>query len=320
MRCLSLAEGLLKKQVDVLFCCKMSDEFYSNIVCSKGFKLYLLQNTSLEIELEQLNRQIEKFKPDVIILDGYSFDYDYQKRINENHALIVDMAWENDFRSLADIVINQNIWASADDYKGQVPAHTRMLLGTKYALVPSNFANSTKETQENCNNILITFGGGINSKYGIDIYNILKTHHYNYTVALSSSIDWHKDECNQRLRIVRGSYDLYPLMRYADMAICAPGAISWELCCLGIPFLTYVTSKNQEPTAQGLHLYGAAIHMGWIDWLDPVILKQTVTELAGNYDKRKNMSNKGKTLVDGHGVERVVKEIISLISQNVKGG
>ena len=54
---------------------------------------------------------------------------------------------------------------------------------------------------------------------------------------------------------------------------------------------------------------GCAKHLGHFDKLSNMDIKSSVVELINNYEIRKNMSNRGKKLIDGKGAERIINNL-----------
>ncbi len=75
---------------------------------------------------------------------------------------------------------------------------------------------------------------------------------------------------------------------------------------MGLPGLILVTAENQRGVAAGLHERGAALSLGW--WEE--VFEQEISELLGmlmeNVTKRTEMTQTGRQLVDGRGLERIL--------------
>jgi spore coat polysaccharide biosynthesis predicted glycosyltransferase SpsG len=101
------------------------------------------------------------------------------------------------------------------------------------------------------------------------------------------------------------------LMAWADLAISAGGSTCWELAFMGLPFLVTILAKNQKAVAEGLEEVGAAVNLGWYDSITPTRLAQRLSSLAEAADVRAELSRRGRTLVDGKGKERVLRELLT---------
>jgi spore coat polysaccharide biosynthesis predicted glycosyltransferase SpsG len=75
-----------------------------------------------------------------IVVDGYQFTEDYQRALKAAgcKVLFLDDYGHSQHYS-GDLVLNQNVCASADSYRNKEP-QTRLLLGPKYCLLRREFA------------------------------------------------------------------------------------------------------------------------------------------------------------------------------------
>ncbi|MDB2625668.1 UDP-2,4-diacetamido-2,4,6-trideoxy-beta-L-altropyranose hydrolase, partial [Flavobacteriaceae bacterium] len=91
---------------------------------------------------------LEYFKSSdyLIILDGYQFDVQYQKRLKEigyNLMFIDDYAQEND---IADVIVNHSLSVNNSDFKSSRQA--RLGLGSKYAILRPQFLEEAKKNKK----------------------------------------------------------------------------------------------------------------------------------------------------------------------------
>ena len=97
-------------------------------------------------------------------MDGYQFDAAYQKALTRRGPQVCWCLDDNGDAGYywADLVLNQNIHAQADWYADRAP-HTRLLLGTRYALLRREFLGlarlATRDAPESAYKMLVTLGG-----------------------------------------------------------------------------------------------------------------------------------------------------------------
>ena len=101
------------------------------------------------------------------------------------------------------------------------------------------------------------------------------------------------------------------IMNKADLAIGAGGIITWERCCLGLPSIVSIVSKNQEDAVNAVSKKGCLINLGRAERL----ISEDYLNAIKKLDSRKliRMQKKCMELIDGRGTERVAKQI-SLIA------
>ena len=98
------------------------------------------------------------------------------------------------------------------------------------------------------------------------------------------------------------------IMSNADLAIGGGGSTTWERCCVGLPSIIVPIAQNQIEIAKDIHEFGAAICIEDSKNLVDDICN-TINELELNNKVLKKMSQLCLSLVDGLGVERVLKKI-----------
>jgi len=114
---------------------------------------------------------------------------------------------------------------------------------------------------------------------------------------------------------IENSYNFYcqttkmaEIMSNADLAIGGGGSTTWERCCVGLPSIIVPIAQNQIEIAKDIHEFGAAICIEDSKNLVDDICN-TINELELNNKVLKKMSQLCLSLVDGLGVERVLKKI-----------
>jgi spore coat polysaccharide biosynthesis predicted glycosyltransferase SpsG len=95
-------------------------------------------------------------------------------------------------------------------------------------------------------------------------------------------------------------------MRWADLAICAGGSTCWELAYMGVPSIILILAENQRGIAESLAEAGAADCLGWHADAGSGAITEAVARLVADPERRAALTRRGRRLVDGQGVERVV--------------
>jgi UDP-2,4-diacetamido-2,4,6-trideoxy-beta-L-altropyranose hydrolase len=260
----------------------------------------------------------EKVGADWIVIDGYHFDAAYQKYLkNAGYRLLV---WDDNGRSehyYADLILNQNIHAQESLYREKEP-FTKLLLGTSYAILRREFwswRNWEREIAERAKKVLVTMGGSDPDNVTLKVVEALKeigdenlqiivvvggsNPHY---PSLKTAIERDED----RIQLQKNVLDMPSLIAWADMVISAAGSTSWELAFMGAPMLLLVIAENQERIAAYLHEANTAIHLGSGGQFKASVLISTLNSLARDPQLRKEMSARGRQLIDGNGVQRVI--------------
>jgi UDP-2,4-diacetamido-2,4,6-trideoxy-beta-L-altropyranose hydrolase len=101
--------------------------------------------------------------------------------------------------------------------------------------------------------------------------------------------------------------DIAPLMAWADLAVAAGGTTSWELAFMKVPALIFILADNQTAAAKALDEFGTARYLGHPGDLNREGLAIAISHLVPDTEARQRMSKRAEVLVDGRGVERVLK-------------
>lgn len=251
--------------------------------------------------------------------DGYHLDRSYTRALHMSgaHVLVVDdIAQAGEYE--ADIILNPNIYA--DELRYVCAQGTQMLLGPRYALLRSQFGawcGWQRQISDDPRRVLIMMGGSDvdqqTSRVMRAIASVLHARQLTATVVAGPG-DRHADDLHtlaQRtsasFEVVQDPADVPGLMAQADVAISGGGSTSWELCFMGVPSILLTLAVNQAGIAAGLSRAGAALSVGWSHEVSDAGLASMLGDLLDDVSLRRQLSERARTLVDGHGVSRVTR-------------
>lgn len=318
MRCLALAQGWQTQGGQAIFVTACESDSLLRRLSDEGFQVVTLERTHPDPADWEITSEALSAHPGAwVALDGYHFDPAYQRWIREaGHPLLVidDMAHLDHY--YADIVLNQNIHAEKLDYSCE--SHTRLLLGTRYALLRSEFLawrGWQREIPEVARKVLVTLGGGDPDNQTLKIIRALQqveVEGLDVVVVVGAS-NPHFDELQSAarnsqcvIRLVRNATNMPELMAWADVAVSAGGSTCWELAFMGLPTLILIVADNQRPIAEQLDIMGMAVNLGWYEGLSSTEVVEAITHSLMTPKMRVEMARRGQELVDGEGVARVL--------------
>lgn len=322
-RCLALAQGLRKRGYEAVFLTRSTEEAIGGKIRAHGFTVHSVspQCSQVEDQKRAIALARESDPPSIVVLDGYGLDAAYQRAVKEagiSLMVIDDLAQDH---ACADLVLNQNIYATAEPYSAG--AHTRLLLGPAYALLREEFASwrcRSRPISERATRILVTLGGADPDNQTLKVVRAIASLNgeIETTVVLGAAYA-HTDLLTGYLTGRQGHFALRSdvecmaeLMHWADLAVSAGGGTCWELACLGVPNLVIALADDQRQNARGLAEAGISIDLGWWEEVSPESVADNLRQLIENVAARRKMSQAGKSLVDGHGVDKVVEAIREL--------
>lgn len=247
-----------------------------------------------------------------VVLDGYHFGVECHKAVRKagSRVMVID-----DYMHLAeyhcDVLLNQNLESEAYEYQGDVG---KTLLGPRYALLRKEFAVARKAAGERtfpakAENIVLSLGGGDFLDYLGRMKTMLEISELggcklNILAGLmcASTISELLSNSPAELVILSKVENMSDLLLKSDLCISAGGSTCWELCCLGVPFLTMAVTENQHGIVRSL------VHAGIALTVSP----ETLRMMLMDGEKRRISSRAGMVLVDGLGAVRVVQHLIQL--------
>lgn len=266
-------------------------------------------------ELATLSRDIAAA---FVVVDGYHFPSEYQQQLKQTALRLVtiddDAALQNYY---GDVIVNPN--PGAETLKYPCLPGTRLLMGTKYALLRREFRScggTRRSVAERGRNVLITMGGadpdnataevlealaqlpsaGIKVTVVIGPNNIHEGRLRNLSARLRVPIDLQTNVLNMR-----------DLIAAADLCVTAAGGTWWELAFMGTPMLLVAIAENQRSIGNKLAEEGCAVSLRSACSLSKQTIASAVWDLLQDSGRRQQLAENGRRLVDGRGAARVVK-------------
>ncbi len=256
-----------------------------------------------------------------IVLDGYRFDATYQEAMKSAglSVLVID-DYGHAGRYTADIILNQNLHARPSMYRDRGPA-TRLLLGPRYALLRREFRShrrAPRAPQPQVKEILVTVGGVNRDEFTTILLRGLgnidgRSFHVTIVPGMgrgsSEGLETVAKGIPLRASLAHDTRDMAELMAKSDLTLAGAGTTVWELAYMGVPSLLVVLADNQRAVAASLDQHGAARNMGPSETLTPDRIAEAVRSLMADPKTRADMCRRARDLVDGAGVDRVLREM-----------
>lgn len=334
MRCLSLAEALTQRDAQVRFISRDLPVYFQDMLTSKGYEFAFLSDrksdsnrdglahshwlgTSQDNDAQDSLRELSDQTWDWLVVDHYAVDARWQSRLRKAAANILVIDDIADRQHDCDVLLDQNFYTDmASRYNGKVPAHCRLLLGPRYALLRDEFRqlrNKVKPRNGPIKRLLVFFGGMDAADYTsrtIDLLlrmdmkdvavDVVIGQQHPRRQHIETTCADHGFDCHvQTTRMAE-------LMMSADMAIGAGGGAIWERCCLGLPGVTIATADNQHrqvsDAARAGLLYSPSSTTNWSE-----MMMTHIAALCENDNLRQFMSTQAMAAVDGRGIQRILR-------------
>ncbi len=308
-RCLALAEALAERGAGVTFA-----------VTDEGPVLDAVRGAGVEargvpadeaVTLDRTRALAREMAAGILVLDSYRAEPQAIARGGAPLMAVIDDLADRPLP--VDLVVNG--LAGAESLPYQVAAHTRLLLGPRYALLRRPFrAPPARPVAARPGRVLITTGGedraglvprlvdavaGALSEVVLDV--VVGPLFANAGEIQRSSARW-----PGRVTLHQHPADLSDLMRRADVAVTGGGQTTYELAATGTPAVAIPLAANQERTLRALEAAGT-LTVVWraADRGLPSVVAEGLKHLADDPQARDRQSQAGRRLVDGRGAERV---------------
>lgn len=327
MRCLALGQAWKDSGGKVAFVTACSSQTVLGRLRAEDFVVRQAEpSCSIALDWKTTREAINELgdgEPDVwLVLDGRSFDGEYQKRAKDGDSRV--MVIDDDARLphyLADVVLNQNIPSRLLTYSRE--PDTKLLWGARYALLRREFLkwrSWEREIPEVGRRLLITFGAadptnatsvairaleqvGLDSFEAVAVVGPANPRRRELEREIASS--------RQPIHLVENPADVSALMAWADLAVIAGGGTLWEALCMGLPVVTYGLLPFQDALLRRLARRGVVAHHGFLAQQTESDLAAHLRHIALAREVRARMSRKGRRLIDGAGASRVVAALQS---------
>lgn len=348
MRCLTLADELVRQGHECRFVCREHKGHLGDLIADKGYGFTLLPLQSdneldprdrgaddcaywLGVPWEEDARQtldaVKAWQPDWLVVDHYTLDAQWESHVRNAIPGMRLMAIDDlaDRPHEADVLLDQNLGRKPEDYRDLVPGHCRRLIGPRYALLRPEFAEWRHWSLERrrrsgpVKRLLVTLGGVDKDNVTGQVLDALSEAHFSehleITAVMGASSPWLGQVRNRRLQmpcpteVVVNATDLAQRMANADLAIGAAGSTSWERCCLGLPSIVLVLANNQQAIAHALHVEGAAYAISANDAMRELVKQWSVIT---DRDYLDSLGQRAASLVDGLGGGRVLNALIEI--------
>jgi UDP-2,4-diacetamido-2,4,6-trideoxy-beta-L-altropyranose hydrolase len=347
LRCLTFAEALRLRGVQCQFVCREHCGHLLDDIANRGFAVCALPMATDHCEqadlpgsawlgadwmtdAQQTLGALGGRKADWLVVDHYSLDICWQRAVRTAFAnlMVIDDLADRDHD--CDLLLDQNLRRTINDYAGRVPANCAVLTGPRYALLRPEFGglrehSLAKRRDAELRQLFVSFGGVDKDNFTGRVLRVLQTEPLpagcRITVAMGPKALWLDDirraaeTTPYEVELVINSEEIAHYMARSDLAVGAAGSTSWERCCLGLPAIVTVLAANQDQIAQSLTGAGAAwsVRSEDLETQLPDLLRLASSETP----LLRSMSLNASAITDGRGTETVVQSLLEYRHENI---
>jgi spore coat polysaccharide biosynthesis predicted glycosyltransferase SpsG/CMP-N-acetylneuraminic acid synthetase len=318
-RSLAIAEALREtSQADVAFL--MSADHTEGIVTvsRQGCPVRVVGDGRLETFLEH----IRDFSPAILINDLPQIDGEYLRALAHIGATTVNLV-----DTLDDLDATEHykqVIVSVMNQERETPEH--FYGGPEYAILRSHFRGREKEVREQPRLVLLSFGGSDPQALTLKASRALESLPTEVEVvavagpAFSYRAEFEKLAAMLARRIPlinEAGGHIADLMLEADIVVGSGGMSVYEIAALGTPGVILGQNAKEDQRMREFSRLGTIEYLGLGTVVSEQVLLAAVTALLGDVPRRREMSARGRALVDGQGASRAAELV--LVSAQEKG-
>jgi UDP-2,4-diacetamido-2,4,6-trideoxy-beta-L-altropyranose hydrolase len=329
-RCRCLARGLRKQGVASSFLMAGGKSPVTVSLEQEGFEVFTLHEEE-SADADALVKRISSRGPrrSLLVVDSPHapfYSRAFQDGIRQSGVRLMLIAFRSEGDFAVDAVHNQNLLALEEAYPTE-PC-TRRLLGPHYIILDERFSklreSRSKPGSGPAETLFFFFGGADASNLTLKALRSFAAMEQPLrriiTVVgplhgrLSKISDFIRANPDLPVELHVDTPEMPGLMAEADIAVTSGGLSIWELACLGVPNVVISTSERERIHTPLLQKRGGCMYLGHEDEVTEQAIRAAVRDLVGNGKKRHEMALAGLTLVDGRGTDRVIEQMLCLLS------
>ena len=272
---------------NIVFATQNLDGNINNKIIETGYRIEILKSN----DFEELDNIIKKLNIDMIIIDNYDIDYNFEKKLknlNPNLKIFVlDDTYEKHF---CDILLNHNIYANKKEYKKKVQKNCELRCGVKYILLRDEFIELKKQKsfikkQKNKKTIFLGMGGADHKNLNLKILKVIGKFKKDLQVNLvtttaNKNLEELKEYCKGKkwINLQINSNEIAKLVIQSDFAIVTPSVTANEIFYLNLPMIVIKTAKNQRQ----MYKYLKKKRYFAMKKFDKKLLKKSIIKFSGD--------------------------------------
>ncbi len=265
-----------------------------------------------EKEPEWILSRFGKIKNLILILDILAVSSRYLSLFKKQGIKVV--TFENKGQSRYGAHATFNTLVQGLEQKTETVNGSKVFRGPKFRILHPDYLDYRKKAVKfsKKKSILITLGGGTDKGFSeILIDEILKACseiplEINLVVGPAQA----RPELNgseSRVQVLGPQPNLAKVFYKADAVITAGGGTLYELACLGVPAIAFHKVGHQRGNIAMFQKAGTVLSAGSMNRRNAKACASRLKRLLQDKKECQKISNAGKTLVDGQGLERITK-------------
>lgn len=268
--------------------------------------------------LSNIDRIIENFEPELIVLDILNTTSEYVRWLKKHAVKIV--TFDNTDVSAFDCDVIFNIMYYHDAKVKALYKHKSLYEGYEYIIVRKEYFNISPLKRNKVNRILLTQGGSDTTNQTPVLMRCLHSlkNHTGIFIDVDVVIGpaFSRDNIAMIAEIVEQEEifhlhcspdGLADLVECCDVVITAGGTTMWEMAAAERPMYVYINEAFEDETARVVKSLGFALYDGYLPSIETV--KDALTGLITEQSLRESIVQNMQKYDIARGIERVVNKM-----------
>ena len=329
MRGIALAQGLRCSGIEPVFITRgTQEEAVDRLRGAADHVEVFPADWSIGQDLEFTRQQVRHLGAGIVVTDIGNSEFtaqmhkyeEYLQGLKQSGTFLVAIDDCNDLWYASDVVINPSYGAEELPYRS--PNGTQYLLGPRYSLLRREFievAGRPREVRRQANRVAVTLGGSdlgglagnvLQALSGVDVDPPLE-------VRLGLGLEAYRrtevaeaiDRFGGRCELFDVGSNIAEVLLWSDVAVTGGGLTKYETALTSTPSLILSQADHQHNLMEKFSLARTSRYLGRGTQVSEAHIRDAVRGLLVDHETRLAMSNAGRTLVDGRGVERVLEAL-----------
>jgi spore coat polysaccharide biosynthesis protein SpsF len=317
-RSLAIADALrASSRADIAFLMKAEHRDAIVTVSSAGYRVLPALAAPLRTLDEHLLEHVRDFAPEILINDLHKpvAEADYLRALANLGATTVNLVdTPNDLESIGHyeqviISVMQEARETPEDFYS----------GPQYAILREHFQGREKEVRETPRMVLLTFGGSDPLGLTVKAARALSGLDPEVEVVAVAGPAFSCREAFEALQpamprrvplIQEAGGHIADLMLAADVVLCSGGMTVYEIAALGTPGIVLGQNTREDARMRAFAAQGTIEYLGLGTDVDETHIAASAAALLRDAGRRRQMSDKGRALVDGMGAARAAEAVL----------
>ena len=251
-RTLVLAQRLKEKDntLNISFATQALKGNINSEILKHGFNIYNLSSNNYK----ELNSLIDKLKLDLLIIDSYKINYQFETKIKKKHTQLKVLAFDDlELNHNVDIILNHGFHCKKKDYLKN--NKVKLLCGSKYTLLRDEFFKKFP-SKTKPNTIAIILGGNDVLNLSAKISKLLLKINAQYKISIiTTSVNQNlkKLQTLKNVNILVDIDNIAETLSSAEFIITASGGSLFEIMALNKKFINIQVASNQQKVVDFLN-------------------------------------------------------------------